>query len=146
MVYCIAPGTAQTYNENWGQTLDLNPGDPHLAVESDDHYPNVKFEDDYEVGDAIGPDDDSRAAALRDFWAERGYEIDAFYRATKTQPAIVLGVVASGSDGQEFLTSEGPTRLDAGCVVLQHPRDENNVWVIRPDKFNKKYQPTQPVS
>ncbi|HEU4715336.1 MAG TPA: hypothetical protein VFS14_00715 [Candidatus Saccharimonadales bacterium] len=162
-VLCIAPGGATTHNDNWGQELTLHPGDPHLALAPDDTYPNQVFHRDYVP---VEPAPDHRlAAVLRDFWQQRGYaeedlrdawrrylerfstpprwaelvraQVEAgevFFLARKEQPVLVRGVV-----DLRFMTSEGPTRLEHGSVLVEHPDDATNQWLLRADKFAGRY-------
>src|SRR5688572_17342134 len=165
-VVCIAPGPATTYNPNWGQELALARGYPHVALAADDHYPNQVLARDCVVVQGV-PAGDPRAVALSEFWAKHGYGlpelqgawaeylvqfdeerkpkwVDAvaaavargtvFFLALKEQPVIVLGRV-----DLRFQTSEGPTQLEHGMVVVVHPDDPTNVWALRPEKFDQRY-------
>lgn len=166
-VLCIAPGAATTYNEAWGQDLTLNPGDPHLAIASDDTYPNQVFHRDYVIKHGVTMSD-PLARVLVQFWKERGFTLEhlttawptylgrlkklkkppswmrivekelakgsVFFFVKKEQPVIVRGVV-----DLRFTTSEGPTQLEHGAVLVQHPEDETNQWLIRAKKFAARY-------
>jgi hypothetical protein len=164
-VLCIAPGSATTYNESWGQEFTLNPGDPHLAIASDDTYPNQIFNRDYVVIGAV-TSSNTLGEVLREFWVTRGFGEDDFreawlrylakfseplppwlttvrqlvsqdkyfFLAKKEQPAIVRGVV-----DLRILTSEGPTRVEHGSVLLEHPDDPTNQWLARAEKFAQRY-------
>lgn len=162
-ILCIAPAEATTYNPNWEQELTLHPGDPHLALAPNDTYPNQVFHRDYVVKD--GAQDHPLAATLRKFWRDRGYsekdlrqawnkylkrfkkppkwagqvrsllaEGVVFFVARKEQAVVVRGVV-----DLRFMTSEGPTLLEHGAVLVQHPDDATNQWLVRAEKFAQRY-------
>lgn len=163
-VLCIAPAEATTYNPNWEQELTLHPGDPHLALAPDDTYPNQVFHRDYIVKGVAW--DNPLAATLRRFWRERGYseedlrrawsdylqrfkkppkwvvqvrplvaEGEVFFVARKEQAVVVHGVV-----DLRFMTSEGPTLLEHGAVLVQHPDDPSNQWLVRAEQFARRYE------
>lgn len=163
-VLCIAPGAATTYNELWGQELTLHAGDPHLALSSDDTYPNQIFHRDYSV--LTGLDSDHELArVLVEFWQSRGFELGslrqawfdyldqltkpmkwsslvrselaagrAFFLARKEEPVQVLGVVDT-----RLMTSEGPTQVRHGSVLVRHPDDPTNVWLQDAKVFARRY-------
>ena len=121
----------------WGQELDADAGTIHIAQDGEgDSYPNMEFEDFYEVGDVMDPED-PRAAYLINYWAERGHVVEPRL-ATKTKPAIVVGVVDESAYGSTFENHEGATPLEAG-LILQSPADANVQWFIRQAVFEKKY-------
>lgn len=164
-VMCIAPGEATTYNKNWGQQLTLHPGNPHLALAKDDTYPNQVFSQDYVVVEAM-EEAHPLAQVLLSFWHDRNCgrshlqqawrnylstfgkkrpkwvdrvkaQVEAghlFFLARKEQQAIIRGVI-----DLRFQTSEGPTLAEHGSVLVEHPDDPTNQWLIRPDKFTKRY-------
>ncbi|HKX72416.1 MAG TPA: hypothetical protein VJM32_00185 [Candidatus Saccharimonadales bacterium] len=167
-VVCIAPGEATTpYNEGWKKELELIRGDAHTAMAPDDHYPNQVMVRDNELAGALDPNEDPRARALLDFWTEKGYSLDdlvgawqeylakfdpkhqpkwvanvryevgmgnVFFLAKKTQPVIVQGRV-----DLRYATSEGPVHLEHDSVVVTHPDDPANTWVLQGTKFDKRY-------
>ena len=164
-VVCIAPGNATATNRHWQQELDLHRGDPHQAIAVDDTYPNQVFARDYSVHGAVAPSE-PLAAALMKFWGTRGFDeatlreawlryLDTFkkrkppwwkrvrqavekgsvfFEAKKDREVVVMGVV-----DLRITTSEGPTTLEHGSVLLQHPDDPSNQWLARADKFAARY-------
>ena len=58
-----------------------------------------------------------------------------FFEAKKDREAIVRGVV-----DLRITTSEGPTTLEHGSVLLQHPDDPSNQWLARAEKFAGRYE------
>lgn len=129
----------------WGQSLRAHKGTAHIALDGEgDNYPNMEFDDFYEVGGVLS-EEDPRAAYLLEFWRIRGYNNLVCREATKTRSAIVLGVVTQEAGGNGFLNHEGVAVLQEGSVILQSPDNANVVWAIQPDKFAKKYQPIQEV-
>lgn len=163
-VLCVAPAETTAHNANWGQELTLYPGVPHLALAPDDTYPNQVFSRDYLV-ESIADPRHPLAVVLREFWASRGYGEDdlrsawhkylatfttppawlemvrtamangsLFFHAKKAQPVIVRGVV-----DLRFMTSEGPTLVEHGSVLVEHPDDCTNQWLIRHEKFAQRY-------
>ena len=168
-VVCIAPGTTKAVNRHWQQELDIHVGDPHQAIAADDSYPNQVFARDYSVYGAVDTSD-PLAAALRDFWTSRGHNEAAlkgawlsylgrfksrkppwwttvrqavehgsvFFDAKKDREVIVMGVV-----DLRITTSEGPTTLEHGSVLLQHPDDPSNQWLARAEKFAARYDWSQ---
>lgn len=168
-VVCIAPGTTKAVNRHWQQELDIHTGDPHQAIAADDTYPNQAFARDYTVYSPVDVSD-PLATTLRDFWTSRGHTEKAmrdawlryldtfkrrkppwwkrcrqavergsvFFEAKKDREVIVMGVV-----DLRITTSEGPTTLEHGSVLLQHPDDPSNQWLARADKFAARYDWTQ---
>lgn len=164
-VVCVAPGSAKATNRYWEQELDLHHGDPHQAIAADDTYPNQVFARDYTVKAPVTLDD-PLAVVLRDFWAARGFNESTlrdawfyylntfkkrkppwwktvrqavhdgslFFEARKDREAIVRGVV-----DLRITTSEGPTTVEHGSVLLQHPDDPSNQWLARAEKFANRY-------
>jgi len=161
---CVAPGDATTYNPNWQQELTLHPGVPHLALAANDTYPNQAFGRDYTVTGPVGRRD-PLAKVLKDFWSSRGYGNDElraawlgyldtfskplpwmaqvraqvmsgqyFFNAKKERPIVVRGVV-----DLRFTTSEGPTLVEHGSVLVEHWDDPTNQWLIRAGNFAKRY-------
>lgn len=164
-VLCIAPSEATTHNMHWGQTLNLHTGEPHLAISPDDTYPNQVFLRDYAIKASVA-NDHPLARTLAEFWDTRGFgpaqllavwsdylkrfkkppswvkmvrrelaQGRVFFFAEKTQPIIVRGVV-----DLRFMTSEGPTRLEHGAILAEHPDDRTNQWLLRAEKFAKRYE------
>lgn len=165
-VVCIAPGHATTYNENWGKDLVLERGFPHAALAPDDHYPNQMFERDYGLAHAVSADD-PRAMALAAFWHDHGYDnmalrsawseyLDSFdenrrpkwwadvrmqvekgelfFLGKREQPVRVLGFL-----DLRLQTSEGPVIATHGSVLVVHPDDPTNTWLIDSEKFARRY-------
>jgi hypothetical protein len=162
---CIAPGNTKAINRHWQQELDIHRGDPHQAIASDDTYPNQVFARDYTVYGEVAASD-PLAAALKKFWVSRGFNevalkgawltyLDSFkkrkppwwkrvrqcvekgavfFEAKKDREVIVMGVV-----DLRITTSEGPTTLEHGSVLLQHPDDPSNQWLARAEKFAARY-------
>jgi|GEM_PF-3573319 len=165
-VTCIAPGDAKAHNRHWQQELDIHRGDPHQAIAADDTYPNQVFARDYTVYGAVTLSD-PLAVTLKEFWLSRGFDETAlkeawraylatfkkrkppwwkrvsqavdggavFFEAKKDREVIVMGVV-----DLRITTSEGPTTLEHGSVLLQHPDDASNQWLARAEKFAERYE------
>jgi hypothetical protein len=168
-VVCIAPGNAKAHNPHWQQELDIHSGDPHQAIARDDTYPNQAFARDYTVYAAVAASD-PLALVLKDFWMSRGFNEQTlkeawltylggfrkrkppwwrrvrqsveggavFFEAKKDREVVVMGVV-----DLRITTSEGPTTLEHGSVLLQHPDDASNQWLARAEKFAERYNWTR---
>lgn len=117
----------------WGSPITVDPEKGYwaIAIDPKDIYPNDEFGTFYELGDQLG-DDDSRAVALH---ALLGKEA-VVYEATKTKPAIVVGVLAQAGTFQTF---EGPVPFEEGDVLLESPDIIGRMWPVGAANFAKKY-------
>lgn len=116
----------------WGSEIVVDPAAGYWVVAQDatDLYPNDEFETFYEVSGAL-PADDPRVVALRELLGEV-----VAYEATKTKPALVVGVLAQSG---EFQTYEGPVAFQEGDVLLESPEISGRMWPVGAATFAKKY-------
>lgn len=118
----------------WGSEIVVDPVAGYWVVgqSPDDLYPNDEFSTFYEVGKEL-PADDPRAAALRALLGEV-----QVVEATKTKPAVVVGVLAEAGT---FQTAEGPVAFQEGDVLLESPDIAGRMWPVGAATFAKKYDP-----
>ena len=115
--------------------VDAGQGYWITGLTPDDIYPNNEHETFYEIVAPVRPEDDERGRIIHDFWMKQGYDV-SLYRATKTKPAIVVGVIAESG---KFETAEGPVDINPGDVLLESPKNRGQMWRLNPPVFNKKY-------
>ena len=124
--------------ESWGgdtKAIDSGKGYYITGLAVDDIYPNDEYNTFYETGDEVRPDDDPRARIIYDFWKNLGHEVKTF-RATKTKPAIVVGVL---DEAGQFETKEGLVNFNPGDVLLESPNNRGQMWRNEASVFAKKY-------
>ena len=116
----------------WGSEIVVDPAKGYwvIAQTSEDVYPNDEFSTFYEVGKEL-PADDPRVVALRELLGK--VEV---VEATKTKPALVVGVLAQSG---EFQTYEGPVAFQEGDVLLESPDIAGRMWPVGAATFAKKY-------
>ena len=116
----------------WGSEIVVDPDKGYwvIAQTPEDIYPNDEFGTFYEVAGTL-PADDPRAVALRTLLGE--VEV---VEATKTKPAIVVGVLAQSG---EFQTYEGPVAFQEGDYLLESPDIRGRMWPVKAATFAKKY-------
>lgn len=116
----------------WGSEIVVDPAMGYwvIAQTPEDVYPNDEFATFYEVAGTL-PADDPRAVALRTLLGE--VEV---VEATKTKPAIVVGVLAQSG---EFQTYEGPVAFQEGDYLLESPDIRGRMWPVKAATFAKKY-------
>jgi hypothetical protein len=143
VVACLMPETrALPRPPSWGEGEALTGvAGKHWHVVQDlaagDHYPNDEFAVFYTLGRRFMPGEDLRGDFLFETW--RGHEIEVF-EATKTRPALVLGVC---DEAGQIETAEGTVGFEPGDVILLSPEDASRVWPVKQRVFAKKYQGTQ---
>ena len=122
----------------WDQVLEAKAGKhTHVAIDAaGDHYPNDEFGTFYQVGERLDPTTDVRAAFLAGYWSAKGHTVEV-YEATKTKPAIVVGVL--DEDGV-FENVEGTAPFVAGDVLLESPDLRGRMWPVKAATFAKKYE------
>lgn len=139
VVACEVPGRADfPLPASWGggtKTVDVGQGYWITGLTPDDVYPNNEFTTFYKLGNEVDPADDERARIIHGFWKNLGYDVK-LYRATKTKPAIVVGVV---DEAGQFMTAEGLVNINPGDVLLESPIKRGQMWRLEPGVFAKKY-------
>ena len=116
----------------WGSEIVVDPAKGYWVIgqSPDDLYPNDEFDTFYEVSGSL-PADDPRVVALRTLLGE--VEV---VEATKTKPALVVGVLACAGT---FTTQEGPVAFQEGDVLLESPEIRGRMWPVGASSFAKKY-------
>lgn len=144
VAFCAVPVDTSMMTP-WGQVLEAKAGRHyHLAIDPmGDHYPNDEFETFYEIGEALNPLTDTRAAFLAGYWSGKGFAAIEIREASKTKSAIVVGVLAEVG---EFENVEGTAPFEAGDVLLESPDIKGRMWPVKAATFAKKYLPIEPTT